>query len=72
MNKILVFKTSVCKQTDISKLKVQLDNIIKNGKWNFDLEDCDKILRIESNSDNDSSVICLLNTNGFDCIELED
>ena len=49
MNKVLLFKTSVCNQTDISKLKVHLANAIKNGKWNFDLEDCDNILRIESN-----------------------
>jgi hypothetical protein len=72
MNKILVFKTSVCNQTDISKLKVNFDKVIKNGKWNFDFEDCDNILRIESNSVNAASIVHLLNQNGFECVELED
>jgi hypothetical protein len=71
MNKVLVFKTSVCNQTDISKLKDHLDNVIKNGNWNFDLEDCDKILRIESNKNFKEIIIDLLNKHGFECAELE-
>jgi hypothetical protein len=72
MNKVLVFKTSVCKQTDISKLKVHLDNVIKNGKWNFDLEDCDNILRVESKENVTEVIIDTLNKQGFECAELED
>ena len=72
MNKVFVFKTSVCSQSDISKLKVHLDNIIKNGKWNFDLEDCDNILRVESSDYITEAIIGLLNKHGFECAELDD
>jgi hypothetical protein len=72
MNKVLVFKTSVCNQTEISKLKVHLDNVIKNGIWNFDLEDCDNILRVESEKNITKTIINLLNKHGFECVELED
>jgi hypothetical protein len=69
---VFVFKTSVQNQSHASKLKPLLDKAIKKGKWNFDIEDCDKILRIESKADITETVIRLLNQNGFDCAELED
>jgi hypothetical protein len=72
MSLVLVFKTSVCKQSDISKLKQHLKKIIKNGRWNFDLEDCDKILRVEIKKNIADLIIRLLNNNGFECIELKD
>ncbi|MDD5362233.1 MAG: hypothetical protein PHN88_08880 [Ignavibacteria bacterium] len=69
---VFVFKTSVRNQSDISKLRQQLNRVIKYGKWNFDLEDCDNILRIEGTSVNTNAVIRLLNQSGFECLELED
>jgi hypothetical protein len=69
---VLVFKTSVQNKSHISKLKPLLDKAIKKGIWNFDIEDCDKILRIESKADVTKTVIHLLYQNGFDCVELKD
>ena len=45
---IFVFKSSVKTKIQAKKLKPHIDNILPNAKWNFDLEDCDNILRIES------------------------
>ena len=45
---IHVFKTSVKNKTQIKKLEPVFDSNFQDIKWNFDLEDCDKILRIES------------------------
>lgn len=45
---ILVFKTSVKTKIQLKKLKPHIDHILPRAKWNFDLEDCDKILRIDS------------------------
>ena len=56
---IIVFKRSVRNKSHISKLKPHLDNAFKKGKWNFDLEDCDKILRIESEIDISKKVVLL-------------
>jgi hypothetical protein len=69
---ISVFKTTVCSISQIQVLKPQLDKLFLFGKWNFDLEDCDKILRIDSNSVISDIVIKLLQDNGYDCIELAD
>jgi len=45
---ISVFKTSVTNSKEIETLKPQLDIQLEFVKWNFDLEDCDNILRIDS------------------------
>ncbi len=45
---IFVFKTSVKTKLQIRKLKPHIDNLLPNAKWNSDLEDIDKILRIDS------------------------
>ena len=41
-------------------------------KWNFDLEDCDRILRVEAFTLQASVIIEKLNLEGFFCAELED
>ena len=43
----IVFKTSVKTKMQVKKLKRHIDKILPNEKWNFDLEDGDKILRID-------------------------
>lgn len=43
----------------------QIINKIPNGDINFDLEDCDKILRIEAERISIETIISLLNQNGF-------
>jgi hypothetical protein len=68
---ILVFKTSVVNQLSVRTLKPELDRLAGKGKWNFDLADCDNILRIVSEIQ-PQKAIQLLGYFGFDCIELED
>ncbi len=69
---IYVFKTSVKLKKEVRQLKPHLDNLLNQAKWNFDLEDCDKILRIDSPTDILDIVIKLLQDKGFDCKELTD
>ena len=69
---ISVFKTSVTNTKEIEILKPQLDIQLEFAKWNFDLEDCDNILRIESKTETAEQIIRLLNKNGFECEELPD
>jgi len=68
---IYVFKTTVKNKTQIKRLKSELDSILLNAKWNFDLEDCDKILRIDSTENCCQRVIALLHSFNFQCVELE-
>lgn len=67
---VYVFKTSV-KKRDLKLLKPILDRLLVNTEWNFDFEDCDNILRIESGS-NISNMICTCLTElGYVCVELD-
>ncbi|KJD31835.1 hypothetical protein PK35_13735 [Tamlana nanhaiensis] len=71
MNSILVFKTSITSQGEIKQLKPALNGLItKNGYWNFDLEDCDNIFRVETKTVTPSSILQLFKSFGFYCEEL--
>ena len=43
---ISIFRTSVNSENEVRQLKPLLDVIIGSKNWNFDLEDCDNILRV--------------------------
>ena len=72
MKMILVFKTSVKTKADAISLKPHIDSIVKNGNWSFDLEDSDKIFRVETDLNIYQSLISLFDSKGFLCEELED
>ena len=67
---ILVFKTSVHDPMVVDALKPKLDRLAGKNQWNFDLEDCDKILRIASGIEPEAAVQ-LMKQLGFQCAELE-
>ncbi len=60
-----VFKTNVEQLEHSEMLIEQIINHIPNGQINFDLEDCDKILRIEAESVSNQLIIEILNQNGY-------
>lgn len=71
MKNVLVFKTSVTKKKEVKKLRPLLNKLINNKEqWNFDLEDCDNILRIESQKLQAAIISSTLQVQGFDCEEL--
>ena len=53
------------------KLKPHIDKLLSNANWNFDLDDCDKILRIDSKENIVLKITGLLNIHQFNCEELE-
>lgn len=70
---IYVFKTSVSTKAAVKKIRPALDNLLAVSAWNSDLEDRDRILRIESNgAEVTEQTIMLLRDNGFTCEELRD
>ena len=66
---IYIFKTSVDTKLKFEEATVMLNRLLPNTIWNFDLEDCDNILRIDCKNEILESI---LNNGIFDCIELED
>lgn len=67
---VFVFKTSV-QPEHVSRLTPLLDVLAGKGKWNFALDDCDRILRVMSGSITPNQPIELLMRQGFRCTELE-
>jgi hypothetical protein len=69
---VYVFKTSVKTQKIINQLIPELNYLLPNTKWNFDLEDCDNILRVENAAVIPEIIIVFLQNKGFYCEELTD
>lgn len=65
-----VFKTNV-QERAAATLVAALHWHLPSCRINFDLEDCDRILRVEGKSVLHGAVIELLNTYGYDCCILE-
>tara|TARA_R100001369_G_scaffold92340_2_gene136867 strand:- start:5824 stop:6042 length:219 start_codon:yes stop_codon:yes gene_type:complete len=71
MKEVLVFKTSINSKREVKVLKPDLNKLIaNNGYWNFDLEDCDNILRVETQMVTATTITSLLKNHGFLCEEL--
>lgn len=71
MSTVLVFKTSVSSTREVRKLLPVLNSIVRNkGHWNFDLEDCDNILRVETTKKELLKIQHALKRRGFYCEEL--
>jgi hypothetical protein len=69
---VLVFKTSVQTKTEVDDLAPLLNEVVGDRKWNFDLEDCDKVLRVLPDRSDSRTVISLLRNKGYECIEFDD
>jgi hypothetical protein len=69
-----VFKTNVKDQRQAFSMVLQLIEKFSSYHANFDLEDCDRILRIECKTEtiNSSAVISVLKQSGFYAEVLED
>ncbi len=68
-----IFKTDVKDNGQAKELLKLMHMKLADCTVNFDLEDCDKILRVETNGDGEDlsqRVISLLTSKGFLCEEL--
>jgi hypothetical protein len=66
-----VFKTNVQKKTQSKMLLSALSAAFPSFKINFDLADCDKILRVEGENIEPLKIVILVEGNGFECAILE-
>jgi len=66
-----VFKTNVQEADEATKLIALLLQHFPGCKINFDLHDCDKVLRMEGKNLLTEKVIILVKENGFECNVLE-
>ncbi|QSW88531.1 MULTISPECIES: hypothetical protein [Flavobacterium] len=64
---IEVFKTNVQEEWQCKMIIEMLLEHFPNSSINFDLEDCDKILRVHASSICNTTIIELLNSHGYHC-----
>ena len=65
------FKTNVQKKTQSKMLLSILSEAFPSFKINFDLSDCDKVLRVEGDNIESLSIIMLVKESGFKCEVLD-
>ena len=68
---IYVFKTTVDSKLKLESATAVLHELLPHALWNFDLEDCDNILRIDSADNIIHSIKVLFKIYDFECEELE-
>ena len=64
---IEVFKTNVKSRAAAEQLAARLKLLFPDSRVNFDLEDCDRVLRIEGIDICCEKTISLLKAGGYDC-----
>lgn len=69
---VLVFKTNINNPRQVKSIATTLDNCPDILKWNVDLADIDKVLRIEATHAQCGPVIELVTRAGYACEELTD
>lgn len=65
-----IFKTNVSDTKQAEMLLKSLQLALSDCMMNFDLEDIDKILRVEANRDVSKQIVRLVTANGFFCERL--
>lgn len=69
---IYIFKTSVSTQQQAEDLIGKFSEMMPDSKCTFDLEDCDKILRVEGGDMSSAQIGDVLRCYGFECLELQE
>ena len=69
---VLVFKTNIEDTKQVKYLLPYLKALDGIVKWNVDLNDCDKILRVETEYLQPFAVVNILANAGYYCAELQD
>ena len=62
-----VFKTNVQKKTESKMLLSVLSEAFPSFKINFDLSDCDKVLRVEGDNIETLRIMFFVKEYGFNC-----
>ena len=63
-------KTSLASSFDVEKTGVFLDSHPQIVAWNIDLEDCDKVLRVECCGLSEADIVVLLHLAGYEAEKL--
>ena len=68
---ILIFKTNINQKIDVDRIKPLLNQHNNIRSWNVDIEDVDKVLRVEAKADISADIENLIKKAGYQCGGLE-
>ena len=68
---VLIFKTNINTLAQIKTVDTVLSGQSEIQKWNIDIDDCDKVLRIETSQLEVENVIGILKPHHIYCEELD-
>lgn len=68
---VKVFKTNVKNKKQANEVLREMKTVFPEAALNFDLEDCDKVFRIESETISSESVLQFIRQAGFKGEELQ-
>jgi len=71
LNMVEVYKTNVRHKRQAKKILNVLSEQFPMFSINFDLEDCDKILRVEGKNIPQKKIVRMVTENGYQCSVLE-
>jgi hypothetical protein len=71
MNEIFIFKTSVHTEAHVHQVATLFRPVKSIKQWSFDLEDCDRILRVVASDLEPESIAQLLSNAGVACEHME-
>lgn len=67
---VFVFKTNLTRRR-LNTLQRPLSTLVNGARWTVDWEDCDRVLRIESDALHPAAVETYLRAQGVECEELQ-
>ena len=70
LQKIHVFKTNIDQIYPDCAVNITLSNHLDIEQWSIDCEDCDRVLRVVSETLNPDVIITIINSLGHECQEL--
>ncbi|MEO9483123.1 MAG: hypothetical protein ABJG47_06745 [Ekhidna sp.] len=71
--KLFILKTNIKSQLQVNKLKHEFDKYTHIARWTVDLDDIDRVLKVETKVDAEQSeLINLVGKHGIYCEELPD
>ena len=68
---IHIFKTNITNINHVLNLSRYIANIDGIRKWNIDLQDCDKVLRVEALNLSPYYISTVVQMAGYYCVEME-
>ncbi len=66
-----VFKTNVQEHDHAAELTALFTRCYPGHRINFDLEDCDRVLRIEGNTFHPGHIVSMMHEHGYECSIME-